>query len=277
MDLSAYATAAPVGGRSVGHTSVVFKLKLEGGLEAAYKPRSHRGDHRYRGEIAAYRLARRLGLENVPAAIPRTFAFSALAAALGGTDSDAGALLAAEAVPDAHGLVTGALIPWIPKLELLPLESEPWVTRWRGWLATDGGVAGEDTTLAADVSTMIVFDYLTGNWDRWSGGQVGIDRLYNRLLFLDNDGAFYDPPPPAPLAAQLARLSKVSRFSRAFVKAMRDLDDDALRQAMGEESPGAPLLSARMLSGVAGRRRTALGIIDAKIAELGESFVLAFP
>src|SRR5579862_5954081 len=38
--LPAYASAAPVGGKSVGHTSVVFKLKLEGDLAAAYKPRS---------------------------------------------------------------------------------------------------------------------------------------------------------------------------------------------------------------------------------------------
>ena len=40
---------------------------------AAYKPRSKLplGDHRYKGEIAAYRLAVALGLDNVPRAIPR--------------------------------------------------------------------------------------------------------------------------------------------------------------------------------------------------------------
>src|ERR1700727_2603167 len=45
---AAYASAAPVSGKSVGHTSVVFKLGLEGGATVAYKPRSTRGDHRYR-------------------------------------------------------------------------------------------------------------------------------------------------------------------------------------------------------------------------------------
>ena len=41
---------------------------------------------------------------------------------------------------------------------------------------------------------MIVFDYLTANWDRWSGGNVAEDSANGKLLFVDNDGAFYDPP-----------------------------------------------------------------------------------
>jgi len=277
-DLSAYAIAAPVGGKSVGHTSVVFKLKLEGGLEAAFKPQSHRGGHRYRGEVAAYRLARALDIDNVPPAMIRSFPRGALAAALGGEASDAGALFAKEAVAAAEGTVTGALVPWIPKLEFIALEAEPMSSAWRGWLAPDGGPdTSEAQALAPQVSSMIVFDYLTGNWDRWSGGQIGIDRLHQKLLYLDNDGAFFDPPPPAPLAAQLARLAKVARFSRAFVGAVRALDADAARSAFGEESPGVPLLSARVLAGVEQRRKAALGVIDAKIAQLGEGAVLAFP
>ena len=34
---------------------------------------------------------------------------------------------------------------------------------------------------------------VTGNWDRWSGGNVGLDRARMRLhLFIDNDGAFFE-------------------------------------------------------------------------------------
>ncbi|MEO8878706.1 MAG: hypothetical protein ABI461_24160, partial [Polyangiaceae bacterium] len=62
----AYFAALPVHGKSIGHTSVVFKLGLAGGLDAAYKPRSHVGGERFRGEIAAYRIARAWGLDNVP-------------------------------------------------------------------------------------------------------------------------------------------------------------------------------------------------------------------
>src|SRR5580700_10938504 len=67
--------AEPVAATSIGHTSYVLKLRLSDGAKAAFKPRSKLplGDHRYRGEIAAYRLARALGLDNVPPAFPRAF------------------------------------------------------------------------------------------------------------------------------------------------------------------------------------------------------------
>lgn len=273
--LAAYATAAPLAGKSVGHTSVAWKLKLDGNLEAAYKPRSHRGGARYRGEIAAYRLAQALGLPNVPRAIPRSFSLTALRGALE-PGSAARDLLDNEVVADASGAVTGALIPWITGLEFLPLETDEWGMRWRGWLGGGEVIPDDQRALAAQISTMIVFDYLTGNWDRWSGGQIGIDRKSGTLLFLDNDGAFFDPPPPAQLAQQLARLTKIWCFPRRFVAALRRLDENAALAAIGEESPGAPLLSPRVLRGLEDRRTGALSIVDAKISERGEARVLPF-
>jgi hypothetical protein len=273
--LSAYASASPLSGKSVGHTSVVFKLKLEGGLEAAYKPRSHRGHDRYKGEVAAYRLAVALGLPNVPLAIPRSFPVTSLRAALGDA-TPARELFDHEAVADSNGSIAGALIPWIPKLEFLPLESDEWSTRYRPWLTGDAGMAEDQRALARQISTMVVFDYLTGNWDRWSGGQIGIDRSTGTLLFLDNDGAFFDPPPSGPLASQLARLAKISRFSRSFVGKVRALDPNATRAALGDEQPGVPLLGGHALAEIDARRRRALGIIDAKLVELGEAQVLTF-
>ena len=58
-------------GRSVGHTSVVFKLEFSTGSKAAYKPHAKRVEGRYRGEIAAHRFARALGIDNVPPAFVR--------------------------------------------------------------------------------------------------------------------------------------------------------------------------------------------------------------
>src|SRR4051794_23234220 len=61
--MSVFATAAPQSGRSIGTTSLVLKLKLEGGVDVAFKPRSRRplGATRYKAEVAAYRVARALG------------------------------------------------------------------------------------------------------------------------------------------------------------------------------------------------------------------------
>jgi hypothetical protein len=266
--LSAFASAAPVSGKSIGHTSVVFKLRLEGGAEAAFKPKSKRGPTRYRGEVAAYRLAMALGLPNVPPAILRSFDKKALGAALAGEP-----LFEREAIAGADGAVIGALMPWIKGLEFLELEKDPWLARWQGWLARGGVIADGERSLASQISTMIVFDYITGNWDRWSGGNVGTDRAKTRVLYIDNDGAFYDPPPAPALARQLGILKKVDRYSRAFVGALRTVD---VAKACGDESPGVPLLTARIAASVDERRKKALAIIDEKIAAIGEAGVLAF-
>ncbi len=276
FDPTPFETRAPVSGKSIGHTSVVFKLKLEGGAQAAYKPHSRRGGGRYRGEIAAYRLARALGLSNVPPALPRSFVWAELRAALGGNATDAGKLFENETVGDAHGDVRGAIIPWIDHLTFLPLDREPQRSSWRTWLAARGSVPEDKRKLAGQISTMIVFDYLTGNWDRWSGGNIGMQEGGETLLYIDNDGAFFDPPPPAPLASQLGLLKGDARFSRSLVVALRSLTPEAAKAAMGELGPGEALLPARVLDGVEVRRRTALGIIDARMAEVGEDKVLVF-
>jgi hypothetical protein len=288
----AFATWRPVRGKSVGHTSVVFKLRLgappggapgatagvgaPGWVEAAYKPRSKRGKTRYRGEIAAYRLGRALGIENVPLAMPRAFLVSELAAALGGSETAAGKLLADEVVADARGEVRGALIPWIAGLQFLALDAEPLRSEWRTWLARTGSVPEGRRKRAAQISTMIVFDYLTGNWDRWSGGNIGTDETGETLLYIDNDGAFFDPPPPEPLARQRALLREDARFSRSFVDALRRLEPEVARAALGEDAPGEPLLSSRILAGLEERRKEVLAMVDADVIRDGQDKVLAF-
>jgi hypothetical protein len=272
VDTKPYLTASPVSGKAIGHTSVVFKLEMSGGLTAAYKPESKRGHSRYRGEIAAYRLAKALGLSNVPPAIPRTFPGASLRAAIT-SNAKALSLYDSEVVARA-GTVKGALMPWIASLEFLPIETDPWRAKWTKWLAKDGEVPVDQASLASQISTLVVFDTVTGNWDRWSGANVGIDKASGTLLYVDNDGAFFEPAPAAPLASQLALLQKIDRYSRRFVAALRALTPIALADAIGDETPGQPLLEPKTLSSVDGRRRNVLVIIDAKIKDQGESKVL---
>jgi len=270
-----YATAMPISAKSIGHTSYVLKVTLEGGLAAAYKPASTLllGGHRYKGEIAAYRLARALGLENVPRAIPRAFSATALHEAFqtpkGAEDFDL------KATVDPAGLVHGALIPWINDYRVLPLEEPAWRARWESWLMNpEAGIPDGQEGLAASISTMLVFDYATANWDRWSGANVARIGDDGPLLFVDNDGAFYARPDPGSLATQLARLRKVVRFSRSFTSALRALDDAKVRLAFGEEAPGVPLLSNSVVIGVESRIRTVLAVIGACVDRRGDSALL---
>jgi hypothetical protein len=262
-----YETANPISGKSVGHTSVVFKLGLEGGLPVAYKPRSTRGDHRYRGEIAAYRLARALSLENVPLALPRSFDFAPLQAAVGSEK------IFAEVVKEPDETVRGALMPWIKGLEFIPLESAEWMPKWKAWLGADGAIPADQRDLAAQISDLLAFDLVTGNWDRWSGGNIAIDRARGLLLYVDNDGAFFDPVPVKEMKRPAALFEGVDRFSRRFVAALRTVD---VATAVGEERPGEPLLSPRLVAQCDARRKRVLAVVDAKIAKRGEASVLAF-
>ncbi len=275
-DEARLATAKPLAGKSVGHTSVVFKLKLEGGLEAAFKPRSKRGGARYTGEIAAYRLARALGLANVPAAYARTFDASDLRAAFASSSKPAGTLFDDEAVVTTDGRIAGAVIPWLAHFELLPLEAAAWRSRVRGWLSRGAKPAEADRAMASQISTMILFDYLTANWDRWSGGNIALDRASSTVLFIDNDGAFFEPPPAVQTATQLGIVRETWSLSRAFVAALRGLDDATLETALGDEAPGVPLLTPKQRAAVSKRRGTLLRIVDEKVKAAGESSVLAF-
>src|SRR5262249_12794006 len=134
----------------------------------------------------------------------------------------------------------------------------------------------DQRALAAQISTMVVFDYLSGNWDRWSGANVGWLRDKNFLLYMDNDGAFFDPPPKGPMDVQLALIRGTDRFSKRFVKSMRELDPEKLKAALGEEMPGTPLFTPTVLNQVEERRKQALAAIDDKVKANGESETFFF-
>ncbi len=268
---SDYATATPKSGRAIGHTSVAYKLKFEGGLEAAYKPDSKRGRGRYKGEIAAYRLAVALGLPNVPPVVSRSFAASAVSIALSGEGRE---LFQQEAIVN-DGVVEGALIPWIPKLEFLPIESDAWIAKWKSWL-TAGNVPDESRHLAGQISTLLAFDCITGNWDRMSGANVGYDKPSDTLLFVDNDGAFFDPVPKAKNDRQFETLKNTTRFSKSFVQSLRTFGDEEARRVLSESERKTPLLSTRVIQQTLERKARVLAIVDEKVKELGESVVLYF-
>lgn len=243
--------------KSIGHTSVVFKIELTSGKKAVFKPHSKRGPGRYKGEIAAYGLARALGLDAVPRAFATTFAHAELVTAA--KDDEKAAKLLADDVIVEEGRVKGALTMWIDDYEVLPLEKEPLFSQVRGWLKKGSTIPPEKLELARATSTLIVFDYLTGNWDRWSGANVAMSE--GRVLYVDNDGAFFENPPKDGLARNERMLKATDRFSRSFVEKLRSLSDEDL---------SAPLdvLSKKAIDGVRARRREALAILEHKELDL---------
>jgi hypothetical protein len=259
-------TGAPTRAKPIGHTSVVFKVDLDSGGKAAWKPNARKVRGRYRGEVAAYRLARALGIDNVPTACLRIFDVRALTAS-GATN---------EEVVVEEGRVHGVMIPWIEGLHFWAIEEEPARSDVDRWLH-GGVIPPEKMGLAAQVSTLVAFDFLTSNWDRYSGANVGLDGTGGHVLFVDNDAAFMEGPPKEALAKNRARALALTRYSKSFVARLRALDRDAIERAIGEEEPGRPLLPGAVLASVAERARELAGFVDAKIAAQGEAPTLLFP
>jgi hypothetical protein len=260
-----------VRGRAIGNTSVVFKLELDDGKKAAFKPNSRRGPRRYKGELASHRLAGLLGIDNVPPAHFRAFAPAALRGAL---SQQGGELFDKEVIVE-DGKVRGALMPWIEELKFAPIEREPMLSEWRGWLKRGGAIPDAKRARAREIAILVAFDSVTGNWDRWSGGNVG-EAKDGRLLFIDNDGSFMHPFPEGPFKDQRAALAKVERFSRSFVAKLRALDEAALTSAIGDEEPGRPLLSSDQLKEALARKDALLKYVDDKIAANGDAETLFF-
>ena len=261
-----FLTGVPTAARAIGHTSVVFKVELSTGKKAAFKPASRRGPFRYKGEVAAYRLARALRLPNVPPAFFRTFDANTLAAAKG-----------ADEMIVSSGVVKGALIPWIAELSFVALEQRPLAIDWKNWLKRTSWVPEERREMAREVSTLVAFDYITGNWDRWSGGNVGVDKTTGSLLYIDNDGAFFEVAPEEGLQRNKKLLAGIDRFSRSFISRLRSLDDAAIAGAIGDETPDVPLLSPKALAMTLKRRGELLDVVNAKVEAAGENETYFFP
>jgi hypothetical protein len=121
------------GARSVGATSVVLRMPLDGGLFAAFKPDTKKHHERWRGEVAAYRLARGLGLDGVPPAVPRAAKLSALLASIGSLKTKR--KLLELGIPAGDDAIPGAMIAWLPAIKPLPLEKAPLSIAFGEWLS----------------------------------------------------------------------------------------------------------------------------------------------
>lgn len=266
-------TSSPKSGKSIGHTSTVFKLQLSNGKTVAWKPNAKNVKGRYKGEVAAYRLGRALLIDNVKPACLHVFDHGAVLGALG-ANPDAAAALVDQGIVE-NGKHYGATLEWIDGLQFWPLEKEPLRTEVKTWL-TAGTEAPPHVDLARDASTLIAFDFITGNWDRYSGENVGLDKAGQNVLFIDNDAAFMESPPREELARNKARLDATDRFSKKLIEQVRTLDVPRLTAIFGDEGPGRPLLSSAVIELVNRRAKELVTIVDAKIAKRGERETLYF-
>jgi hypothetical protein len=299
-------TAEPVrikkgtGGRSLG-----FKLTFADGGKAYFKPEQSFSGALWYAELVAHYLDRALGLYRVPPVVSRRLAWAPLRAEAG-TDPRV-----AEVAVAADGTVRGALVHWLDEAPLVGAVTPPgwenWVRvesfpRWsispylrpavyadalraRKALAASGAddkpvepyydtvPVPERPALPAELSDMLIFDFLTLNIDRWGGDNVNVLTLgaQGPLVYLDNAAGFSEGPDRRGLMDD--RLAPCQRFRRSTVRALEALDVTALGAQMAQD-PHGPLLSAAMLRGLDTRRRAALEHVATQRARFGEAIWL---
>lgn len=278
--LTSLAERTPRRLRQVGTSSVTLRVDLGGDLETAFKPRTRTHRRGYLAEIAAYRISRALGMDNVPPVVGRRLPRPLMEERFESEHRDADwEAIRQDILWDAPGYVRGAAIYWIPRMRPSELSTARDLDAVEGWLSQSGEVPEGREGVARDLSTMLAFDYLIGNWDRWSGGNISTDESGRRLFVRDHNVAFTEPLRGERYDRVRAHLERVERFSRAFVERVTELDEARIRLALAAdpESEARSLLDDEQIAGVLARRRALLSYVAALIELHGAERVLAWP
>jgi hypothetical protein len=283
------------GGRSLG-----FKIVLEGGQKAYFKGEQVFSAANWFGEVAAYHLDRMLKLGRVPAVVSRQFAWSQLEPAAGNDWRKPEMIVR-------NGQLRGAFVAWVDG-GVRPLTQKEGWERWlrvKYWptamvtpfqrpavwaqehaqvrkLGQSWRSAEERARLRmlrpepdrddrpAELSDLIVFDYLIKNLDRWGGGNANVLMRGDKgpLIFLDNAAGF-EAGDPRPALIE-SRLRALQRFRRSTIAAVRAFDIKEFEKRLASE-PVQPVLNRAQLDGLETRRKALLAWVGEMQAMHGEA------
>lgn len=208
-----------------GGSSISLRAVFEGGYQAALKPEQVRIT-RYQSEVAAYRVSRALNLGMVPPScvrrIPREQLMASVSKALVERMEE-------ELIMDDKGQVACAVIAWVPHLHGLRLEEADW---WKPMLKAGAPMPANKRKRALEISTLLLFDYLILNHDRWSGGNT--HESDGQMVFIDQGAGFGPERHHRRSRSALRTLKWSERFSRDVASAVFDLDMSALGKELEE-------------------------------------------
>ncbi len=273
--LEVISTARSRSFKPVGHTSVVLRMRTVARVTAAVKVRSTSLPEGYKNEISAYRIARLLGLDNVPPAIHRRVGWNEIRRRFHEGKLDERPAVRRAILWDEDDTAPAAAIYWVKGMRAAGNEKR---STWSHWLQ-GGAIPSGKENLARDLSNMVVFDLLIGNWDRFSGGNLPSDSTQKRAILRDNDRAFSYPLLPKRYDALVHGLRETERFSRSVIDRLSELDEAMLRKELAQDPSDAsyPLLTEAQIAAVFDRRATILSHVAALVEERGEERVLVFP
>ncbi len=265
-----------------GGTSLSLRLEFENGARAAFKPEQINLQSDPRREVAAYRIDRMLGIGHVPPAKAIKFALADVIAA---ADPDYRTYTAKRITEEAIARGTelrGVASWWIPeirdaKFERMLVDSPEGMQAWAAQLQAGVPIAAEDRAILAQLATLVLFDVIIDNADRWSGWNTKASTDLRTLYFMDNTLSFskfshgHDN--------NLKPLYRIQVFPRGLVAKIRAMTLESVKATLAADDGAglAPLLEPDEVRAIIQRRDNIIKYVDRLIAQFGEDAVLALP
>src|SRR5262249_19517428 len=144
------------------------------------------------------------------------------------------------------------------------------------WLTQGEPIPADQQAMAAQLSDLVVFDFLTSNPDRYSGGNMKMSPDGAQLFFMDNTMAFFIEPEGSLRNRQ--GLHRAQPFSPALYQALDRVTVPTLERILAEEiDTPYEILTPGEINAVVARRDFVRRYLDGLIAEFGAPNVLVFP
>lgn len=259
-----------------GGSSLSFRVEFADGSRGAFKPAQTNLQTIPRKEVAAYRLNRLLGLNAVPPAAPRMVSRDELLAHLHPDTQPLVPRIQAETIFNPFGKTAGVIMYWVPEIKDSGFDTPVGQQQTSQWLTQGFPIPLDKRPVAAQVSDLVVFDFLTANPDRYSGGNMKMSVDGSRLYFMDNTMAFFLDP--MSHGRPRAVLQRTQRFSRHLYRALDRVSVVRLEQVLAQETDSPyEILTPSEMRAVVARRDAAKKHIDGLVALYGERNVLVFP
>ena len=123
---------------------------------------------------------------------------------------------------------------WIPEIRDAGLDKGDGYREAALWLTHGTEIPPEKRVLAAQLSDLILFDFLTANPDRYSGGNIKMSPDGSQLYFMDNTMSFFLAPEGHHRNRQA--LERTQRFTRHLYRALSRVTLAALERLMSDEA-----------------------------------------
>jgi hypothetical protein len=182
----------------------------------------------------------------------------------------------AETLFGPDGRTIGTASYWIPVIKDSGFDTPEGRQQGQLWLTQGQPVPPDKVLMASQLSDLAVFDFLTANPDRYSGGNMKMSPDGKQLYYMDNTMAFYVDPNGFQRNRDV--LQRTQRFSKSLYSALDKITAPTLEKALSEEI-GAPyeILTPAEIAAVIARRQVIRQHVATLVATFGERKVLVFP